>query len=270
MTIFDIARDQFADLRSRRLLVALVVGALLVLGGFCYTQSHLTARLAQARPHFLRSSGRQERGARFRVGTEMAPVMMQTAMYTFVSIAAAVFSLVIFCSLVSGEQARGSLPWVLAKPISRRQFLLGKWLGACAMLAIFVAIMSAVLVGYSWYAARRVPASVGYSCVLVFFQSLLAGSVGLALAMVLPPALGGILAYFAGGDMLLTQVWSLSFTRWLYYVLPSYGEFGLHQQFLTGVDITPGRVLVLSAYGLAYAVVMLWLAQLAFRRRDLA
>jgi ABC-type transport system involved in multi-copper enzyme maturation permease subunit len=270
MTVLDIARDQVADLRSRRLLVVLAVGALLVIGGFCYTQANITSRMAQAQPHFLRmGAGGEERGARLLARMEMASVLMETAMYTFVSIAAAVFSLVIFCTLVSAEQWRGSIQWVLAKPISRGQFLLGKWLGACATLVVFVSIMSAVLVAYSWYAERSVRSSVGYSCLLIFFQSLLVGSVGVALSMVLPPALAGVLAYFAGGDTLLTAVSSRSFTKPLYYLLPSYGEYGLHQQFLTRIEITPARVLVLAAYALAYASVMLWLAHLAFRRREL-
>ena len=80
--------------------------------------------------------------------------------------------------------------------------------------------------------------------------------------------LAGVLAYFAGGEMLLGITRRIAPP--LYYLLPSYNPFSVHQQFLTGVEVTPGRVGLLAAYALAYSVATLWAAQLAFRRHDLA
>ena len=270
MILLEIARDQFIDLRRRRLVLVLLVAAALVTGGFSLSLVASKKALAQHRTAQVEAAGKMtpEEEAGFEANIEQGTAMMETGLYVLVSIAGVVFALVMFCSLVPAERARGTAECVLAKPVTRDQFLLGKWLGACAMLVIFSVTMSAILIAYHWHFEGSVSRTVPLSCVLLFFQAMLVGSVGLALSMVIPPALAGVLAYFAGGEMLLGITKGIAPP--LYYLLPSYYPFSVNQQFIFGVEVTLSRVALLAAYALAYSVAMLWMAQLAFRRHDLA
>ncbi len=111
----------------------------------------------------------------------------------------------------------------------------------------------------------------------MLFKFALVGSVGMMLSTVMPPVVGGLLAYFAGAELFHGIARLLAPWRWLegictaiYYVLPSYGKFNAYAQFFMGIGMEPRRVLVLAAYALGYTALMVVLAMLAFRRRDLA
>lgn len=279
MSVLTVARDQLADLRRRRFVLALLIAGVLLTVGFCLYLAMMEKLLAAtigAQGEIPGEMTEQEQ-IEFRNAMEIGTAAMQTGLYVLVSFVGSILSLVMFCSLVSSERARGSLPWVMAKPVTREQFLLGKWLGACVILVIYTALMSAILLGYSRYAEGHISRALGYTCVLMLFKFALMGSVGMMLSMVMPPVLGGLLAYFAGAELFHGIAQLLAPSRWLegictviYYVLPSYGQFNAYTQFLIGIEMEPKRVLLLAAYALVYSAVMLWLAQLALRRHDLA
>jgi Cu-processing system permease protein len=277
MTVFAIARDQLADLWHRRLILALLLAAVLlvlVLSLFLIGMNKLSS--IGGLPGATGKMSEEDR-LQFAIASEAGALGVQTALYGLASLVGAILSLVMFCSLISSERARGSLPWVLSRPISRGQFLLGRWLGASAMVLIYTAIMSMVILGSTWFLEGSIEARVSYACLLMFFKFLLIGSVGAFLAMVMPPALGGVVAYFAGARLLQSMAQWLVSWAWLQaplkalsYVAPSYSEFNAYHHFLLGVEMAPQRVVVLAAYAVVYSALMIVFAVALLGRRDLA
>jgi ABC-type transport system involved in multi-copper enzyme maturation permease subunit len=51
---------------------------------------------------------------------------------------------------IAGEIASGTIQTTVTKPLRRWKIVIGKWLGLASMLAIFVAAMSAAMVGIVW------------------------------------------------------------------------------------------------------------------------
>ena len=192
MMLLEIARDQFIDLRRRRLVLILLVAAVLVTGGFSLSLVSWQKAVTQNQTEYAKATGKMTPAekAQFEANMDQGIAMMETALYALVSIAGAVFSLVMFCSLIPAEKARGIAQWVLAKPVTREQFLLGKWLGGCAMLLVFSITMSAILIAYNGHFEGAVSRTVALSCVLLFFQTMLVGSVGLLLSMLMPSCAG--------------------------------------------------------------------------------
>jgi ABC-type transport system involved in multi-copper enzyme maturation permease subunit len=278
MTVFAVARDHVTDLRHRRVILVLLVAAVLLALGFCgylVVFDKIMAAGMAAHGRSPKAMTEAER-AQFEQMMQMGRPAMQTGLYGLVSLMGSLLSLVMFCSLVSSEQARGSLTWVLSKPVTREQFLLGKWLGACFILVVYTVVISAILLGYSWFVEGSLSPTLGYTCVLMLFKFLLMGSVGMALAMVMPPGLGGVLAYFAGAETFqwiamwfIKSHWLRGILTALYYVFPSYSKFNAYTQFFLGIEIGPIRALQLAGYALTYSILMMGLAIVALRRREL-
>jgi Cu-processing system permease protein len=271
-TVLAIAKDQLADLRHRRVIVALVLAAVLFSVVLCLLSVGMSAVGERAQ---LMSELSEEQRMDLALSTGMSKYMLQTALYVLVFFVGSLLSLITFCGLVSSERVTGSLPWVLSKPITRTQFLMGKWIGACAMALIYAAIMSAVLLGVTWFTERSVPARVSYACMVMPFKFVLLGSVGAFLAALMPPAFAGVLAYFGGaqlfqriGQWIAPWDWLKAPFTALHYAAPSYAKFNLYIDLMLGRDIPLPRVLLLIAYALAYSAVMLLFTCMLFRRRD--
>jgi len=277
MAVLAIARDHLADLWHRRLILALLLATVLlvsVVSLFLIGMNKLSSMGGLSR---VTDKMSEEERLQFAVATEAGALGMQTALYGLASLVGAILSLVMFCSLISSERARGALPWVLSRPISRGQFLLGKWLGASAMVLIYTALMSVMILGSTWFLEGSIAARVSYTCVLMFFKFLLIGSVGAFLATVMPPALGGVVAYFAGARLfqsmaqwLVSWPWLQAPLKALSYVAPSYSEFSAYHHLLLGMEMAPQRVVVLAAYAVVYSALMIVFAVALLGRRDLA
>jgi ABC-type transport system involved in multi-copper enzyme maturation permease subunit len=272
MTIIAVARDQLTDLRHRRAVLAITIGAVLLVLGFVILYVILKKLTGGG---FMPHGMSEEEQLELKAGLAAGTTGLETFLYAIVSFAGVILSLVVFSTLISGERARGTIHWVLARPLSPAQLLLGKWLGACAMMLIYTALISVILIGFAFLAERSLATSAVYACLLMFPKFVLVGSVALALAMLIPPPVAGVIAYFAGAGIFQTLAKYIAPWPWLRtvftginYLLPNYGAFTPYLRFLLAKDPDPVRVLLLALYAVGYSAVMLLLAIAAFRRRD--
>ena len=274
MTILAVARDQLTDLRHRRAVLAITIAAVLLAIGAVIQYIILKKLMGGG---FTPPNMDEEEQLQFQAALAAGTTGMETFLYAAVSFAGVILSLVVFSTLISGERARGTIHWVLARPLSPAQLLLGKWLGACAMMLIYTALISIILVGFAFLAERSLTVSAIYACLLMFPKFVLVGSVALALSMLMPPPVAGVLTYFAGAGIFQTLAKHLAPWPWLRtlftginYLLPNFGAFTPYLRFLLGKDLDPVRVLLLALYAVGYSAVMLLLAIAAFCRRDAA
>lgn len=180
--------------------------------------------------------------------------------------------------LVKREIERRSLDVLLCRPLSRLEYLVGKWLGLVASLMVLVVAMTLVFVlalrlnGFAWHAAylQAIAASA--------LELLVVASLAILFSTFTSPTLASLftLGLFAaghlsetvvrlsGGDPRVSQVASV--VRWF---VPALGLFDLRGEVVHGVAVPVSQLLAAASYALLYALTALYVASLIFRKREL-
>lgn len=181
-------------------------------------------------------------------------------------------------SLISGDIERRVLLPVVAKPTSRTQYLLGRYLGLAAILLVNLVAMAALLGAVLVLDARSLrPIDAAYlsavgligvqlvvvGAVALLFSSL--SSTTLAASFTLAVAIAG---QYSSEVRALWQGPATWIPRLLWYLLPNLGALNANESVIYRTP-PPAEVWLVSAYGLLYAGAALSLAALAFERRDL-
>jgi ABC-type transport system involved in multi-copper enzyme maturation permease subunit len=189
-------------------------------------------------------------------------------------------------SLVNKEIERRSLYPLLTKPLTRGEFLLGKFSGLALTLLVNVGVMTAGLYltllatrMRSVYVARALDPNLLVAVVVMYAGMLLVVALALVFSVVTSPGMAAIctVAMVAVGryaDMIRNMGEVLpSVPQWiprtLYYVLPNFAHFDLKDRAVHGVPAPADAVLWILLYGVAYSAVALGVAIFALRRRDL-
>jgi ABC-type transport system involved in multi-copper enzyme maturation permease subunit len=185
--------------------------------------------------------------------------------------------------LVSREMDRRTCYPALARPVSRAGFVVGKYLGLMATLALNVALMAlataAVLLAYrgspsfldgafaSTFLLTGVQLAVcGAFAVLfsTFTTATLASIYTLAIV-----GAGWLFGEVRGFWLAASQVEMKSLVKVLDVLLPNMALLDLKESVTYGDPVGLGSVLARAAYGLGYAGVLVLLAALLFTRRDI-
>ncbi len=180
--------------------------------------------------------------------------------------------------LVSKEIERRSLYPLLAKPLSRDEFLAGKFLGLAFTLLVNVTVMFAGLATTLAATGKRPdPALAGavYPIYLglllvVAFAMLFSTQTSSALAAVF--TVGIVIAgRFADVVRNMREV-APGVPRWLseavYAILPNFRNFDFKDQVAYGEAVPAGVLAWVTAYGVVWIAIVLILGLLSFRSRD--
>ncbi len=198
------------------------------------------------------------------------------------SIFGTLISIFIGIQLVYKEIDRKTIYSLLSKPVSRAEFIIGKFLGLSWTLAVNVAVMLAGIYGAILYLRHSVE--------LGDFQILLAGLVILVELMLViaialffstfsTPALSAlftfclyVLGHFNPDIRHFAAYSSSSSVRALcgvlYYVVPNFGNFGLISATAHGKPLAKQLYLYSFSYGLLYSAIVLVLAIVIFQKRN--
>jgi ABC-type transport system involved in multi-copper enzyme maturation permease subunit len=194
--------------------------------------------------------------------------------------------------LVSKEVERRSIYALLAKPISRPQFIVGKYAGLVLTLAVNVAVMTValyVVLAYmtwieseafqsAWDAPGLDPALLK-AIFLIFLELMLITALALFFSTFSTPLLSAaltfgfyIVGHFNADLRNFEQVVDSRAAAWLarglYHVLPDLAAFDVKTQVVHGLPVPAGYLALTTAYGLTYIAVLLLLATVIFSKRD--
>ncbi|MBV8883942.1 MAG: ABC transporter permease subunit [Chroococcidiopsidaceae cyanobacterium CP_BM_RX_35] len=184
--------------------------------------------------------------------------------------------------LVNKEIEKQTVLVLIAKPISRSEFITGKHLGLSAVLALLIAAMTAIYLVVLQLGQIAYPlGSILLAALYLFLQLCLIVAVAIGLSVFTSPALATLLTFgiYLMGQFSehLVELGRLSknpsferLTQGLYLVLPDLSRLDLKNQAIYGPDALPDpRILVENAgYGLLYTVVLLAIAVLIFSYRE--
>jgi Cu-processing system permease protein len=195
-------------------------------------------------------------------------------------------ALFIGVGLVSKEIERRSLYPLLAKPLGRGEFLVGKFLGLAFTLLVNIVIMTCGLYGTLFATPLA-----GGTRLARLDPYLLQAVLGIYLALLLVVAVA--MLFSVATSSALAAVFTLTVVivgrfsdvirnmrevlpaapGWLasalYYVLPNFHTLDLKTRVVHGQPLAAPDLLLMVAYTLSYCVVLLSVATVLFRRRDL-
>jgi Cu-processing system permease protein len=191
------------------------------------------------------------------------------------------YAVIAGAALLQKELARKTIYNILAKPVSRADFLIGKYVGMLMTVALMLVLMGAVLSLYIWFFDRQLDLPMLQAYLFIFFQLIIVCAAAIFFStMVATPMLSGAftfgiflagrsteyLLYFikngsirgAGETALKSVYWLLPHLNWL--------EFG--NEAVYGAAASSMRILFGSLYACAYAGILLILAVVIFRSRE--
>jgi ABC-type transport system involved in multi-copper enzyme maturation permease subunit len=194
--------------------------------------------------------------------------------------------------LVSKEVERRSVYALLAKPIHRHEFIIGKFLGLVLTLAVNIAIMTAgyylVLAYISWTELDTVKATweapatdpaLLKAMFLIFVELCLITAVALFLSTFSTPILSAVLTFglFVVGhfnadlknfEAVVDSKAAVYLARAVYYVLPNLAPFDVKADVVHAHPVPWSYVAFTTGYGLVYIVLLVLAAMFVFSRRD--
>lgn len=264
MKIRAIALNTFSGLVRNKIIILFCAGCI------CILLLMLTSLLAM---RAMRSGQNAE-------GMQMMVLPMIGSMMTFISGFGSLLAAWSAADAVAAEMRSGTVLAVLARPVRRWEFLLGKFLGVQLMMFVFVLIMLGLNYLLAWIGGATIQTSPWVLIVYPMVRYMIYSALGTLLVTVMHPIIAFCIVLVAMiGAGLVAPGNPLTFMPgWLktglFYVLPSSNLLS-ETRFLTVTRATLraatfGDHATALAYGLNYALVCFVLAAWIFRSRSLS
>ena len=266
MSIIAIAKDQAGDLLRRRYLLVIFIGALAIIGmwiGYLALMKSLIPAM--------------QKGAQNAESKGMVEMMiggLQVGLHAIVGSIGVLLALGLMCFSVTSEVSRGTVRMILSRPVRRYEFFLGKWLGCVCIVAVYTLLVGILVCAYTYWGFGHLQPVIPLSIAMMFLKAVTVGSVGMALAMLLRPIVGLLIAYLAAAETFLfisrfTHGIAKGILHGLFYALPSYKAFDLYGGIMNGTTMSGTEIVYRVAYALLLSSIMLVIGAAVFRRKDL-
>ncbi len=197
-----------------------------------------------------------------------------------ISVFGTLIAIFVGTSLVYKEIDKRTLYTIISRPIHRYEFVLGKYAGLMALLAVVSAIMLAVSAAYIWLLGGTVDTVFLLAALLSYWELMLVTAVAVLMSSLSSPVLGALIVfslYIVGHatNILLDLPEQLKGTagEWLlkaaYYIVPNLSNFNIRAEAANGVPVAMSYVGWAMAYGAVYTALALAFAALVFEDKDL-
>ena len=182
-------------------------------------------------------------------------------------------------SLVNKEIERRTIYTIMARPISRTFFILGKYLGLALTLFVNMTIRMAVFLATLWLYHVPIEQSLFQAVELIFVEILVVTAIALFFSTFTSTTLSAIftLGLYVIGH-LTADLRSVvangesggvkAVVDLLYYLCPNLEMLNIKGQAAVGILVAPEYLVLASMYGVMYAGVLLTSACLVFQKRD--
>jgi Cu-processing system permease protein len=182
VTTLVVARWTVAEAVSRRLVLAAILLSVAFVGVFGLAFSILYGR-AEA-----------ETGGDGTFPVFAATLLTVLGLYA-VQFLAAFLALLLSASAISGEVESGTLHAVLARPLSRAQYLMGRWVASVALLSVYVVAMAGSLLLIARVVAGYQPVDPLRAVALLVLETILLLTAGLLGSSFLPTLANAVVLF---------------------------------------------------------------------------
>ncbi|MXW54954.1 MAG: ABC transporter permease subunit [Gammaproteobacteria bacterium] len=245
--VLVVALDYLRALLHRRLLIALVIVVLLITLIFFMVFASVSRLLEESQ--------------------QLIAVLV--VFYAITSFCGCLVAIYVGASAIHTEISQGSIAMILARPVSRWQFLLGKYIGAVAVLLGYSLAMGGLMAVYILVFDLDALPATRYAPWMTFCQFLIMGTLALVLSTIMHPSIAAVLAFFSD----LGWVFEFFVTEgpffYISYALPSYN---LYNVWIHLISTTPlygwGDVTMLTLYAFDLALIFFLLAMWRLRYKE--
>jgi ABC-type transport system involved in multi-copper enzyme maturation permease subunit len=190
-----------------------------------------------------------------------------------------IISVFVGIGLVNKEIERRTIYTIMARPISRKLFILGKYCGLALTLLVNMLIMLGVFLATLGLYGVPITWTLFQAVQLIFVEMLLVTALALLFSTFSSSSLSAMmtLALYVIGHLMgdlkgLTEkshaVTLKPVVSSLYYLCPNLEVLNIKGQVAAGVAVTATYQLLASLYGLSYVAASIGLACMIFQRRD--
>ncbi len=196
-----------------------------------------------------------------------------------INLVGVIIAIFVGIGLVSKEIERRTVYTIMARPISRTQFILGKYGGLAFTLLLNMTVMLAAYLGTLWLNKVSIHAGLLQAVALIYVELLLVTAIALFFSTFSSATLSATLTlglYVVGH--LTTDLKALAekspqavvktLTTALYYVCPNLEALNIKGEAAAGLAMGASYLALVTAYGLLYAAVLVTGACFVFQRRD--
>ncbi len=181
--------------------------------------------------------------------------------------------------LVYKEVEKRTIYIVLAKPVRRWEFIVGKYVGLMLVLAASMAIMTVGLYLILFLTGVRPSAYLLVAVVMSLFELVVVTAVAILFSTFVTPIASAVFTfaiYFVGHlsrDLRMLAAMSplpvvKVLSQFLYYVLPNLTNFNVRGEVVHNVLLNPQALILAALYALCYAATALLISVLVFSRKD--
>ena len=264
MKVRAIALNTFSGLVRNKIIILFCAGCI------CILLLMLTSLLAM---RAMRAGQNAEQ-------MQMMVLPMIASMMTFISGFGSLLAAWSAADAVSSEMRSGTVMAVLARPVRRWEFLLGKFLGVQLMMLVFVAIMLGLNYLLAWIGGATIATNPWTLIVYPMVRYAIYSALGMLFVTVMHPILSFCLVLFMmiGAGLVAPGSANTFMPDWLknglFYILPSSNLLS-EVRFLTITRATLRAAvwtdhLTALIYGVNYALVCFVFAAWIFRSRSLS
>jgi ABC-type transport system involved in multi-copper enzyme maturation permease subunit len=197
-------------------------------------------------------------------------------------------AITLFCVLISilvggrivyKEVERRTIYIILAKPVRRWEFILGKYLGLMVVLTVSLVVMTAAFYAILAIMGMGVQPSLLVAVLMTYFELVVLTAVAVLFSTFSTPITGAVFTfavYIVGHltrDLKLLAALSPSVvvkivSQILYYALPNLSNFNVRGEVVYGAVLDPSALLFSVLYSLVYATTLLVIAGVIFDRKE--
>ena len=196
-----------------------------------------------------------------------------------ISLFGALMAILVGTGLVYKEIDKKTIFTLMAKPLHRHEFILGKFFGLVLTLFIMLAAMSLIFLLLIFAHNLRLEPKILLAIAFIFVELVLVTAVSILFSCFSTPILSALfsLSFYLIGhfswslETLLGKIqggWTRALARVLYTLLPDLENFNFKSEVVNGLPIPAGMIGYSLLYGFLYTTFILTLAVMVFRKRD--
>lgn len=180
---------------------------------------------------------------------------------------------------ISGEIEKRTIYTLLSKPITRRNFFVGKFIGHSLILLLNFILISLFFIGLLLFKKSPPDVQTFKTLLLIYIELVLIGSITLTVATFATDPFNIIFSFFlyivghliTYGRQLVERTGSLilkGLGTILYTVIPNYENFNIRDKVVVGVNVSWNYVAKTSIYGILYITIIILLGIYFFQKRE--
>jgi Cu-processing system permease protein len=196
-----------------------------------------------------------------------------------ISLLSFMIAILVGTSIVYREIDKRTIYTVIAKPVERWHFIVGKFLGLLATVSLLLGGMTILFVFINLVVARQFPPQLLIAILLAWMELVLLTSMSILMSTVASPILAAVLSlllYVIGHTSADVKDLAVRFgsgalkavTDAVYYTLPNLEYLNVRSKVTHGVPIDAAYVAFASSYALLYSLAFLMIAILVFQRKE--